>query len=90
MATVRRRFVVTGRVQGVFFREGAKSEAQRLGIKGWAKNLDDGSVEVVAEGDATSVELLARWLRKGPPRSVVNDVDARYEAPEGLGGFAVR
>ena len=90
MPTVRRRFVVSGRVQGVFYREGAKSEAQRLGLKGWAKNLDDGSVEVVAEGDATAIELLARWLRQGPPRSVVNEVDASYETPEGIAGFSMR
>jgi acylphosphatase len=49
MPTARRRYVITGRVQGVFFREGAKNEAQRLGLTGWATNRNDGSVEVVAE-----------------------------------------
>jgi acylphosphatase len=90
MATVRRRFVVSGRVQGVFYREGAKSEAQRLRLTGWARNLDDGSVEVVAEGDPTAVELLGRWLKQGPPRSAVTNIDAQYETPEGLAGFSIR
>lgn len=90
MATVRRRFVVSGRVQGVFFREGARSEALRLGLRGYAENLPDGSVEVVAEGDATAVEHLSRWLRQGPPRASVANVEASYESPEGVAGFTVR
>ena len=90
MPTVRRRFVVSGRVQGVFYREGAKSEALRLGIRGWAENLPNGDVEVVAEGEANAVELLHRWLRNGPPRSVVTSVDATWETPEGVAGFSVR
>lgn len=89
MATVRRRFRVSGRVQGVFFREGAKSEALRLGLRGYATNLDDGSVEVVAEGDATAVEVLSRWLRNGPPRATVTNVDSSWESPAGIAGFSV-
>jgi acylphosphatase len=90
VATVRRRFVVSGRVQGVFFREGARSEAVRLGLRGYAENLPDGSVEVVAEGDATAVEHLSRWLRNGPPRSSVTNVESSWESPEGVAGFSVR
>ncbi len=89
MPTARRRYVVTGRVQGVFFREGAKNEAQRLGLTGWATNLPNGSVEVVAEGDPTALELLNRWLRNGPPRSSVSTVEASYETPEGVAGFSL-
>jgi acylphosphatase len=88
--TVRRRFVVSGRVQGVFYREGAKSEALRLGIRGYAENLPNGSVEIVAEGEPNAVELLGRWLRQGPPRAAVTDVDSSYESPEGIAGFTVR
>ena len=90
MPTARRRFLVSGRVQGVFFREGAKNEAQRLGLTGWATNLDNGKVEVVAEGDPTALELLNRWLRKGPPRSSVSEVEASYETPQGVAGFSLR
>jgi acylphosphatase len=88
--TVRRRFVVSGRVQGVFYREGAKSEALRLGIRGHAENLPDGSVEIVAEGEPNAVELLGRWLRQGPPRAGVTNVESSYESPEGVAGFTVR
>ena len=90
MPTVRRRFTVSGRVQGVFYREGVKSEALRLGIRGYAENLSDGSVEVVAEGEANAVELLSRWLRNGPPRAVVSNVDSSWESPQGVAGFSVR
>ena len=58
MPTVRRRLVVSGRVQGVFFRDACKAQADLLGVRGWAKNLPDGRVEVVAEGEANAVDRI--------------------------------
>jgi acylphosphatase len=74
-------------VQGVFFRAACKDEADRLGVKGYARNLRDGRVEVVAEGSEEAVEQLARWCHEGPPRAVVINVEITTEAPEGLTNF---
>lgn len=90
MSTVRRRLVVRGRVQGVFFRDACRREAERLGVAGWARNLDDGSVEVVAEGDATAVAALEQWCHDGPPRALVTEVDGRDGPAEGMTGFRAR
>jgi acylphosphatase len=69
-----RRFRVTGRVQGVGFRYSARLEALRLGVRGYARNLPDGSVEVVAEGSAAAVEELRQWLHRGPRMARVERV----------------
>jgi acylphosphatase len=66
------KFVVFGKVQGVFFRASARAEALHLGLTGYAKNLDDGSVEVVACGDAQALDQLAAWLQHGPPHARVD------------------
>ena len=87
---IRRKFVVAGRVQGVFFRAACKDEADRLGVKGYARNLRDGRVEVVAEGSEDAVEALARWCQVGPPRAIVTKVDITTEPPEGLTNFRAR
>ena len=87
---VRRRIVVSGRVQGVFFRDSTRRRADSLGVAGWATNRDDGTVEVVAEGDADAVEQLVRFLRDGPGRAEVDDADVTEEEPEGLSGFDTR
>ena len=87
MTTIRRRFTVSGKVQGVFYREGAKGQADMLGLNGWAKNLADGRVELVVEGDANAIERFARWAKEGSTRSKVTAVDAVTEVPEGLGSF---
>ena len=84
---IRCKFLVTGRVQGVFFRAACKDEADRLGVKCYARNLRDGRVEVVAEGSEHAVEALARWCQTGPPRAVVTNVDITTEPPEGLTNF---
>jgi len=68
------RFRITGKVQGVFFRAGTRTEAQRLGLRGHARNLPDGSVEVVAVGDSKAIDALARWLQHGPPHARVDEV----------------
>lgn len=83
-----RRCIVTGRVQGVSFRAYTRAEAQRLGLRGYARNLEDGSVEVLACGDAHAVEALCRWLWRGSPASRVDAVrvedGAVADAPPGF------
>ena len=69
------RFFVSGKVQGVCFRAATRDEAVRLGLRGYARNLDDGRVEVVACGDAQAVEELAGWLQHGPPLARVEVID---------------
>ena len=81
---------VRGRVQGVFFRDGVRREAQRLGVAGWAANLPDGSVEVVLEGRPSDVRELLSYCERGPRRAEVTHVDAHARTPQGLRGFAVR
>jgi acylphosphatase len=75
MTDTARRFTVHGRVQGVFFRDSARREAERLGIRGHAINLPDGTVEVVAAGSAGALDELERWLHQGPPMSRVTNVE---------------
>ncbi|MFD7444607.1 acylphosphatase [Streptomyces sp. NPDC059909] len=87
---VRKRVVVTGRVQGVFYRDTCRRVAQEYGVAGWVKNLADGSVMAVFEGEPDAVETLVRWARQGPPAAVVEGVEVSEEAPEGLAGFEVR
>ena len=76
------RFLVSGKGQGVWFRASTRDEALRLGLRGYARNLDDGRVEVLAAGDAAAIDALATWLRHGPPLARVGllercDVDER-------------
>ena len=87
---VRRRVVVHGRVQGVFFRDTTRREADRRGVAGWVGNRPDGAVEAVFEGDPEAVEALVRFSREGPRGAEVRDVEEHEEEPEGLEGFAVR
>jgi acylphosphatase len=89
MAPIRRRIVVSGRVQGVFFRDTARERARAHGVAGWAHNRDDGTLEAVFEGDPDAVERLLRFCETGPPRASVTSVDVSEEAPEGLTGFDV-
>ncbi|HUZ21253.1 MAG TPA: acylphosphatase [Acidimicrobiales bacterium] len=89
-ATIRRRLRVTGQVQGVWFRESTRREAERLGVRGWVRNCTDGSVEAVLEGDAGPVAELVRWSRSGPPRAHVLAVELSEEEPLGEPGFRVR
>jgi acylphosphatase len=85
MATVR--FVVSGRVQGVFFRASTRSEALRLGIAGHATNLADGSVEIIAGGTDVALDELERWLRLGPPLARVDSVRREVIPDRELSGF---
>lgn len=68
------RFIVTGKVQGVWFRASTRDEALRLGLRGHACNLADGSVEVLAVGDGEAIAALERWLHRGPPLARVASV----------------
>jgi acylphosphatase len=89
-ARIRRRVVVHGRVQGVFFRASTRDEARRAGADGWVRNRSDGTVEAVFEGGADAVEGLVRFCRVGPRWSEVERLEVFDEAPEGLCGFRVR
>jgi acylphosphatase len=71
---VTRRFLVFGKVQGVYFRHSARLEAKRLGLRGIARNLPDGSVEVLAHGETAAVEELRLWLQRGPAQARVDEV----------------
>ncbi len=82
--------MVHGRVQGVFFRDSTRDEAERRGVAGWVTNRDDGLVEAVFEGDGDSVEAMVAFCREGPSRADVERVEEFQEEPEGLSGFDVR
>jgi acylphosphatase len=81
------RFLVSGRVQGVFYRASTRNEAQRLGLAGSARNLDDGRVEVIASGAEESLTALERWLWQGPPSARVEDVLREAIADRDFDGF---
>jgi len=87
---VRRRVVVDGRVQGVFYRDTCRREAERLGVAGWVRNRADGGVEAVFEGVPAAVDAVVAWCRTGPPRAVVTSVRVADEAVVGEAGFRVR
>lgn len=88
---IARRLVVHGRVQGVWFRDSTRREAERLDVAGWVRNRADGTVEVWAQGDAAAVAALEAWCGHGPPRADVTAVDAEDVAPEAaMRGFAIR
>ena len=86
----RRRVVVQGRVQGVFFRETTRRRALAEGIAGWVQNQTDGSVEAVLEGEREAVEKVVAFMREGPRGARVDWVDVVSEEPEQLTGFEVR
>ena len=86
---IRRRVVVHGLVQGVFFRDTVRRRANELGVAGWVRNNWDGSVEAVFEGAADAVDSAVTLCHKGPRGARVDRVDVTDEAPEGLSGFTV-
>ncbi|MFN8025260.1 MAG: acylphosphatase [Acidimicrobiia bacterium] len=89
-STIRKRVVVTGRVQGVWFRESCRREAEALGVAGWVRNRPDGTVEGVFEGSSGAVDRLVAWCHEGPARARVDRVEVTLETPQGEQGFAVR
>lgn len=83
--------IVTGRVQGVYFRAHARREAQRLGLNGYARNRADGRVEVVAEGERVALDQLLAWLQRGSPDARVQSVAPAWERATGeFAAFEVR
>ncbi len=87
---MRRRVVVHGLVQGVFFRDTVRRHAQSHGVAGWVRNNPDGTVEAVFEGAPEAVERLVAFVHEGPSGAIVQRVEVRDEEDEGLSGFAIR
>ncbi len=84
------RILVTGLVQGVFFRAEAKKKADQLGLTGWVRNCEDGSVEVHAEGPMEKLRELEEWCRRGPTAAVVEHVSAKDVPEENHESFLIR
>jgi acylphosphatase len=85
------RFLVAGKVQGVFFRASTRAQAERLGVDGYVRNLPDGRVEVLAVGAENAIQALAQWLRHGPPQARVDAVDRENALTDAVRpGFSVR
>jgi acylphosphatase len=87
---IRRRVVVHGRVQGVFFRDSTRQQAEKAGVAGWVSNREDGTVEAVFEGDEDAVARILDWVREGPGHADVERVEVTEEEPECLSGFQIR
>jgi acylphosphatase len=86
---IRRRVIVHGRVQGVFFRDTMRRMAQSRGVAGWASNRPEGTVEAAFEGEPEAVESMVRFCRRGPRDASVSRVEVFDEQPEGLTGFVI-
>ena len=82
--------IVSGRVQGVFFRDNTRRKAIELGLKGYAKNLQDGNVEVVAEGSEDKLKELIGFINKGPGIAKVTNIDIKHKEPENFKNFEIR
>jgi len=89
MSVVRCRVVVSGRVQGVFYRDSCRAMAQRLGVRGSVRNQADGTVEVVAEGQRDKVDEFLNWCREGPPRAQVTGMTITDEPPQAARDFRI-
>ncbi|MFS8063581.1 MAG: acylphosphatase [Luteimonas sp.] len=83
------RFIVSGKVQGVFFRASTREQARRHGLRGHARNLPDGRVEVLAVGADDAIEAIARWLRHGPPSARVDRVEQTTTEVNAMDGFSI-
>ncbi len=81
---------ISGRVQGVFFRQETSRRSRSRGLGGWVRNLPDGRVEATFEGPKEAVESMVRWSHEGPPEAAVSSVEVAWEAPVGEDGFRVR
>ena len=82
--------IVSGRVQGVFFRDNTRRKAIELGLKGYTKNLENGGVEVVAEGDEYKIKELIDFIKKGPGIAKVTDIKIKHKEPENFRSFEIR
>ncbi|OYT41249.1 MAG: acylphosphatase [Candidatus Altiarchaeales archaeon ex4484_43] len=83
MAIVRAHVYISGRVQGVFFRSNTRNMAEKLGLTGWVRNLPDGRVEAVFEGEESDVKEVIEWCHKGPTYASVSDVEVKFDKPTG-------
>ena len=83
-------FIVSGKVQGVFFRASTREQAQRLGLRGHARNLPDGRVEVVVVGSDDAIQRLAQWLQHGPSGARVDHVEQSSAKVDAEVGFSIR
>ena len=81
---------VSGHVQGVFFRDATREQAEALGLSGWVRNTEDGRVEAVFEGESEAVRQMIDWCGSGPSGADVDNVFVEEETPEGLSGFEAR
>jgi acylphosphatase len=90
LVVIRYRVLISGQVQGVYFRSTCRRMALEHGVSGWVRNLPDGRVEAVFEGPAENVHRLLGWTRRGPHLAVVADTVVQAEHPEGLGTFLIR
>lgn len=90
MNQVARQVTVHGHVQGVFFRDGCRREAEHYGVTGWVKNASDGTLVAFLEGSADAVETLVKWMHDGPSKAVVERVVVADGEPAGLAEFRVR
>ena len=86
---IRRRVLVDGRVQGVFFRESCRREAEARGVTGWVRNRSDGRVEAVFEAASAAVEAMVAWCRHGPAGARVDEMEVTDEPAEGLSDFRI-
>jgi len=84
------RVVVSGRVQGVFYRATCAARARELGVRGWVRNLPDGRVEAAFEGEDAAVDAMVAWCREGPPYARVEHLEVTPEEPLGEAGFRIR
>jgi len=81
MVAIRVHMFISGHVQGVFYRSSSRRKALELGLTGWVRNLPDGRVEIVVEGEEDQVEKLIDWCRKGPPSGYVKGLEVKQELP---------
>ncbi len=82
-ARIRARVTVTGKVQGVYYRQNTMEKAKEHGVSGWVRNLPDGQVEAIFEGEEASVKKVLDWCRSGPPRAEVEHVETNFESYTG-------
>ena len=90
MERTRAHVFVSGTVQGVFYRANTRDTARERGVDGWVRNLADGRVEAIFEGEVDAVESMVEWCEEGSPAAVVESVDVEYGDPEGIEGFEIR
>jgi acylphosphatase len=87
---VRAHVLISGKVQGVYYRANTRDTARERGVNGWVRNLTDGRVEAAFEGPPAAVDSMVAWCQEGPPAARVDDVDVTFEKFCGLSGFEVR